>query len=142
MPRSPHQRPRIPAPDWVDSRALIEAPPGVYLILRPAPGDETPWEFPGGRNRPEESPEAALRRICREQVGADLEIVIGQPPFEYQYDAQRVWFRYYLCGIRAGEPQPRGCAEIRQVALGQMVEYHFEPAAQQVVNWLLAGRTQ
>ena len=142
MARQSRHKPSSPRPDRVESRAVIELARGAHLIIRPTPGDETPWEFPGGANRPEESPEAALRRVCRDQLGIDLEISLGQPPFEYEYADQRVWFRYYMCRMSAGEPRAIGCAEVRQVAPAQLREYVFEPAAQQVANWLLEGLGQ
>lgn len=141
MARQSRPNPSVPRPDRVEARAIIESSRGQHIIIRTTPGDESRWEFPGGALRPEESPEAALRRTCRAQLGIDLEIVLGQPPFEYEYADERVWFRYYMCRVATGEPSALGCAEVREIAPAQLREYEFEAAAQQVADWLLAGNT-
>lgn len=133
----PHQK------RWIDTRAVIERRRGEYLIVRPRGGPtRPPWEFPGGPLRERESPEAALRRHCGELLGVRLEIHLGQPPFVFDYGSHSVTYRYFFCGC-LGRPAALGCAEVRWVLGGQLREYLFEPASQQVVDWLLeenAGR--
>ncbi|MBK8914200.1 MAG: NUDIX domain-containing protein [Phycisphaerales bacterium] len=139
MPRQSQPSRTPPVPDRVDSRALIETEPEHLLIVRTSPGPDVPWEFPGGRNRPEESPEAALRRICLAQLDADLDISVGQPPFDHDYADGPVRFRYYLCRLSRGRAKAVGCAEVRAVHVRQLRDYVFEDAAAKVVEWLLAA---
>jgi len=122
---------------WVDSRALIQRAGREYLIIKTQSGDEQPWEFPGGRIRSNEVPEAGLRRICREQIGIELDISIGQPPFVHRFGTHSVTYRYHICGIRGGEAEDIGCAELRWVLPEQLREYIFDVPTQQVVDWLL-----
>ncbi len=121
---------------WTESHALIERPAGTYLIARPRDGDDTPWEFPGGRVETSESPEGGLRRVVRDRLGVELELLIGQPPFVYNFGSHSITYRYYLCALRS-RPEPLGYAELRWVKLGQLRDYIFDPATQQVVDWLL-----
>jgi len=97
------------------------------------------WEFPAGRVQPGESPEAALRRIAESKLGVKLAIEIGQPPFVQQRSRQIITFRYFLCHITAGQARPIRYTEVRWVEPGQLCEYHFEPAARQVAEWLARG---
>lgn len=123
--------------EWTDARAVIERRHGEYLIVRPrSDRGEQPWEFPGGRLLPRESPEAAARRICGDMLGTRLEIHLGQPPFVYNYGTHSVTYRYFFCGA-IGRPEPAGCAELRWVIAGQLRDYVFEPASQQVADWLV-----
>lgn len=127
--------------DWVEARALLQRAGREYLIVRP-PSEEqaledTPWEFPGGRLQPKEPPEAGLRRACRETLGVELEIHVGQPPFVHNFGEHIVTYRYYVCGLRGGAPAPRGAWAARWVLPIQLREYVFDDAAQQVVDWLL-----
>jgi mutator protein MutT len=122
---------------WTDSRALIVRGRRHFLIVRATADPEGGWEFPGGRIEARESPEAGLRRLVRAQLGVELELVVGQPPFEYSFGTHSVVYRYYLCGLLQGEPRPLGCAEVRWVLAGQLREYVFEQPAQQVVQWLI-----
>ncbi|HUU95106.1 MAG TPA: NUDIX domain-containing protein [Phycisphaerae bacterium] len=122
---------------WVEARALIQRAGREYLIIKPHAGDEQPWEFPGGRIRSSEPPEAALRHLCRALLGIDIHIALGQPPFDYSFGTHRVRYRYYLCGVRRREAAPPGCAEARWVLMEQLREYVFDAPTQQVVDWLL-----
>lgn len=122
---------------WVESRALLENARHEYLILRRGPADESHWDFPGDRVQGRESPEAALRRALREELGVEVTLSLGQPPFAYNYGDHSITYRYYVCATERGEPQSAASTELRWIPTGQLREYVFEPAAQQVVQWLL-----
>ncbi len=94
------------------------------------------WEFPAGRVRAGESPEAALRRVAVAKLGIQIEIDVGQPPFVHERDKQILTFRYFFAHVAAGQARPIRYAEVRWVATGQLCEYDFEPAAKQVADWL------
>ncbi|MGE0479862.1 MAG: NUDIX domain-containing protein [Phycisphaerae bacterium] len=120
---------------WTEARALLERG-RERLIVRTA-GEAATWAFPGGRLMPRESPETALRRICREALGVEIELLLGQPPFEHQFGDHRVIYRYYECRVRAGEARPPPGGELRWVLTEQLREYDFDAAAHAVVSWLL-----
>jgi len=122
---------------WVEARALIQRAGREYLIIKTHAGDEQPWEFPGGRIRRNEPPEAGLRRLCRALLGIEINIVLGQPPFDYSFGTHRVRYRYYICGVRRHEAAPAACGEARWVLMEQLREYVFDAPTQQVVDWLL-----
>lgn len=122
---------------WIDARAVLERNSGEHLILRPSSDASEPhWEFPGGALKANESPESALRRACEALLGVGVDIRVGQPPFVFHYGSHAVTYRYYF-GSCVGAPAALGCREIRWVLAGQMRDYVFEPASQQVVDWLL-----
>jgi len=54
--------------------AVIERSDRRLLIGQRRKGDTSPlkWEFPGGKVREGESPEVALARNCRRELGATL----------------------------------------------------------------------
>jgi mutator protein MutT len=124
--------------EWTESRVVLQNDRKETLIIRPtgAP-EELPWEFPGGRLEGRESPEAALRRICNDQLGIELEFVQGQPPFVYNFGTHSVTYRYYFCRVAKGKMRARGAGELRWVRSGQLREYVFDAPTQQVVDWLL-----
>lgn len=126
------------AAGWIESRALLERPGRELLILKlHAARDDCPWEFPGGRLENRESPEAALRRLLRDTLGIDLELLQGQPPFIHNFGTYSVTYRYYMCGVARGTIRPAAGSETRWVKVGQLREYDFDAPTQQVVDWLL-----
>ena len=60
------------------------------------------WEFPGGKTEPGESPEAALVRELREELGADVVIEPLLEKVEHVYSDLRVEVRFYPCTLKAG----------------------------------------
>jgi len=124
--------------EWTEARAIFENAAGETLIVRASgEADATPWEFPGGKLQGQESPETALRRLCRDLLGVAVEFVRGQPPFVHNFGTHTVTYRYYHCRVAKGQPQPRGVAELRWIRPGQLREYVFDRPTQQVVDWLL-----
>ena len=126
-------------PAWIESRALTQNSRREYLIIRTVPGEDQPWEFPGGRVQQNESPEAAMRRLCRTLIGAEVELQQGQPPFVHNFGTHSITFRYFIVGIAREEVAPPTAAEMRWVQLGQLRDYVFDTPTQQVVDWLLSA---
>ncbi len=128
-------------PCHVETRALIRNARRELAIIRPAPGqaalDDGAWQFPGGRAEPGESPEAALRRKCRDQLAVELDLHVGHPPFRYNAGTRTLMFRYYVAVLAHGEATPRGCTELRWALPQQLREYHFDVPTQQVIDWIL-----
>ena len=123
----------------IESRALIQNSRREYLIIRTVVGDDQPWEFPGGRVQQNESPEAAMRRLCRALIGADVELQQGQPPFVYNFGTHSITFRYFIVCLAREEIASPTAAELRSVQLGQLRDYVFDAPTQQVVDWLLSA---
>lgn len=120
---------------WTESRALVQNSKGEMLIAR-TPGDETPWEFPGGRIDEGESPEHGVRRLCTHLLAADVEVLQGYPPFVHNFGSHSVTYRYMLCATVRGTPKTGQYAELRWVQTQQLRDYVFDAPTQQVVDWL------
>lgn len=94
------------------------------------------WTFPGGPVERGEAPEAALRRAMESLLGLAVDVRTGQPPFDLMWDGVLLRWRYFFCQS-ASEIRNSHFEELRWVLPGSLREYEFEPAAQQVVDWLL-----
>jgi len=118
---------------------IIERHDNDILIVRPVTADDQArvWQFPRGLAAAEESAEAAMCRIAREQLGVDVEIIVGQPPLVQPIDGKEVEARYFFCGILDGEPCLQGYAELRWIPKSHLREYDFDRPSAEVVKWLL-----
>ena len=125
--------------DEASAAGVIERVDNHVLIALSLPGgsDAQRWCFPRGRVERGESPEAAMRRIARDDLGLEVEIVIGQPPLPVRIDGEDVEFRYFICGVTMDEVRSSRYPSLRWVLRGRLREYDFDEASKPVVTWLL-----
>ena len=90
--------------------ALVDHDGRVLVAQRP-PGKAMAglWEFPGGKVAVGETPEAALIRELREELGIDTEASCLAPLTfaSHRYDAFHLLMPLYVCRIWRGQPAAR-----------------------------------
>ncbi|MGE0769487.1 MAG: 8-oxo-dGTP diphosphatase MutT [Hyphomicrobiaceae bacterium] len=111
--------------------ALVDADGRVLLARRP---EGRPlaglWEFPGGKVEPGETPEAALIRELREELGIEINPKC-LAPFTFAshtYEAFHLLMPLYLCRKWGGEVQPREGQQIAWVRAVRLGDYEMPPA--------------
>lgn len=87
---------------------LIEDGGGRVLACRRPEGKHLGglWEFPGGKVEPGESPETALVRELREELGIETEVAGALTPVVWDYGRGPIRLIPFFCRIASGEPQP------------------------------------
>jgi len=111
--------------------ALIDADGRILLAKRPAhkpmPGL---WEFPGGKLEPGETPEAALIREMREELGIEVEAKCLAPLTfaSHAYEASHLLMPLYICRTWTGEPEPREGQILAWVHGRDLRNYPMPPA--------------
>jgi 8-oxo-dGTP diphosphatase len=88
--------------------AVIEDDSGRVLVAqRPARKHlALKWEFPGGKVDPGETPEAALLREIREELGCDLVLTRALPRFTHDYGPVVVAMIPFAARLAPGSPAP------------------------------------
>ena len=119
--------------------AVIERGGRVLLARRPAGKPlALKWEFPGGKVDPGETPEAALVRELREELGCAIEIVRPLPRFIHTYDQTTIGMIPFICRLAADspEPHPHEHVAIAWAQPGELKNYDLAAADLPVVGEL------
>lgn len=111
--------------------ALIDADNRVLISQRPE-GKQLAglWEFPGGKLDPGETPEQALVRECREELGIEVcETCISPLTFaSHAYDDFHLLMPLYICRNWEGEISPQEGQQIAWVRANRLQHYPMPPA--------------
>ena len=87
--------------------ALIERAGCVLLARRPAHKHlALKWEFPGGKVDGGETPEAALIREIKEELGCDIVLGRALCRFTHVYDRTTIKMIPFVCHLAPGSPEP------------------------------------
>ena len=78
------------------------------------------WEFPGGKLKPGESLESALRREVEEEAGIRVRTAVLLHVEEYAYPGREVLLHFFLCLDPEGSPQGEEGQEVRWVTLAEL----------------------
>jgi 8-oxo-dGTP diphosphatase len=119
--------------------ALVDADGRVLLARRPE-GKKMAglWEFPGGKLDPGETPEAALIRELREEIGIDVAAAC-LAPFAFAshaYEHFHLLMPLYLCRRWKGTPKPRENQTLAWVRAQKLGEYEMPPADKPLIPLL------
>lgn len=119
--------------------ALVDAD-GRVLIARRPPGKSMAglWEFPGGKVHDGETPEAALVRELKEELGIDTAGTC-LAPFTFashRYEDFHLLMPLYVCRTWRGTPTPQEGQELAWVRPVRLADYPMPPADRPLVAML------
>lgn len=123
----------------VAAAALVDVDGRVLLARRP-PGRPMAglWEFPGGKVRNGETPEAALVRELREELGIGV-TESGLVPFTFSshaYDGFHLLMPLYVCRAWEGLVTAREDQELEWARTRDMADFPMPPANAPLVAML------
>jgi 8-oxo-dGTP diphosphatase len=119
--------------------ALVDTDGRVLLAERPAGKPMAGlWEFPGGKVREGETPEAALIRELKEELGIDV-TASCLAPFTFAshaYDDFHLLMPLYVCRRWQGMVTPHEGQRLAWVRPPRLAEYSMPPADKPLVAML------
>ncbi len=123
----------------VAAAALIDDDNRVLIAKRPEGNSMAGlWEFPGGKVEPGETPEDALFRELKEELGIEL-CRTCLAPFNFashDYETFHLLMPLYICKVWDGEISPREGQTIEWVRAMHLSRYPMPPADEPLIPWL------
>ncbi|OLC93288.1 MAG: hypothetical protein DMG35_19975 [Acidobacteria bacterium] len=124
--------------------AVIERGDRRLLIGQRQRTDSSPlkWEFPGGKVEEGETPEAALTRELKEELGATLRkwVPIGRVLHKYAQTPEELEILFFAAAISEDELSPRSFEKIAWVLPKELGDYDFLAANVGLVANLATGK--
>jgi 8-oxo-dGTP diphosphatase len=124
--------------------AVIERSDRRMLIGQRRKNDTSPlkWEFPGGKVCDGESPEVALARELREELGVTLvrSVEIGRVRHHYAGTPDELEIRFFAAAIAESDLAPHTFEKIAWVLPKELGEYDFLAANRELIAQLATGR--
>ena len=124
--------------------AVIERSDRRLLIGQRRKNDSSPlkWEFPGGKLEPGESPEAALGRELREELGARLLHAAEIARVQHNYAAanETLEIIFFAASISDEDLAPRVFEQTAWVLPRELANYDFLAANAQLIALLATGK--
>jgi 8-oxo-dGTP diphosphatase len=119
--------------------ALVDVDGRVLLARRPE-GKKMAglWEFPGGKLHPGETPEVALIRELKEELGIDVTAAC-LAPFAFAshaYEGFHLLMPLFVCRRWRGTPVPRENQTLAWVRAARLSEYDMPPADKPLIPLL------
>lgn len=119
--------------------ALVDLEGRILLARRPE-GKKMAglWEFPGGKLNPGETPEAALIRELKEELGIDVTAAC-LAPFAFashEYDNFHLLMPLFLCRRWKGTPTGRENQTLAWVRAQRLADYEMPPADKPLIPLL------
>jgi len=119
--------------------ALVDADGRVLIARRPEGKTMAGlWEFPGGKLQAGETPEAALVRELREELGIDTRGSCLAPVAfaSHAYEDFHLIMPLYVCRVWQGAVTAREGQELAWVRPARLADYPMPPADQPLVAML------
>jgi 8-oxo-dGTP diphosphatase len=111
--------------------ALVDVDGRVLIAQRPeGKAMAGLWEFPGGKVEPGETPEAALIRELREELGIDTWASCLAPLSfaSHPYPGFHLLMPLFACRKWDGVPHPREHRALKWIAVRDLTAYPMPPA--------------
>ena len=124
--------------------AVIERNDRRLLIGQRRKNDTSPlkWEFPGGKVNHGETPEEALARELREELGVALvkSVELGRVRHQYAETPEELEIRFFAAAIAELEIAPLTFEKTAWVLPKELGDYDFLAANRELIAQLATGR--
>lgn len=100
------------------------------------------WEFPGGKQKKEESIENTVQRELKEELGVEVNVNDKFMQLKHAYSHFKITLHAYWCTIESGTPAPNSSNGLKWVSLEEIAEYPFPKANKVLIEKLQENGNQ
>ena len=94
------------------------------------------WEFPGGKQEPEEVITDTIARELREELAIEVAVDQELITVDHAYSHKKLRFIVHLCRWVSGEPQPLASQQVLWVKPEELGKYPFPAANARIIEAL------
>tara|TARA_B100000315_G_scaffold121803_1_gene111646 strand:+ start:742 stop:1821 length:1080 start_codon:yes stop_codon:yes gene_type:complete len=110
----------------------------VYIQKRPPQGLFAGlWEFPGGKVEQGESPEKALHRELKEELGEKVRIISNGKAIRHNYTRFKVLLHPFICSARKRFSPGSRKGKFRWISREELKNYAFPAANRKIIRTLM-----
>ena len=112
---------------------------GSMLIARRPQGYHLAglWEFPGGKQEPDETLEECLEREIREELDIEVKADRLFRTVVHEYEKKIVSLHVFECIFLGGDPKGLDGQEVKWIMPSELRDYEFPPPDQEVIELLM-----
>jgi A/G-specific adenine glycosylase len=122
----PLKPPKKALPHFDVTAAVIRKNDKILIAQRPLDGMLGGlWEFPGGKQEPDETLAECLRREIKEELALDIEVGTLITSVKHSYTHFKITLHAFECRLLNGRPQAVGVADWRWATLAEMDTFAF-----------------
>lgn len=131
----PIKRKKAPTPHYDVTAGLIRNPTGQLLITK-RPDNKLLgglWEFPGGKQEPDESLPDCLARELKEELAIDVSVGEFFIQVRHAYTHFKITLHVFECTYDGVAPTCIDCADFKWVTEAELDDFAFSAADRQVI---------
>lgn len=94
------------------------------------------WEFPGGSMEDNETPEDAVKREIKEELGIDIEIISFINTFEDIKGEIKIIVYLFDCRIQKGIPREKECKSLKLINISEIDSFNLAPLDKKIAAYM------
>jgi len=116
---------------WKDGKVFIQQRPAEGLL-------GGLWEFPGGKQEPDETIEETVLREIREELALTVDLGAPIAIVKHAYTHFKITLHAFHCTYKEGAPEPKACEAWKWVAPDELSTFAFPKANKTVLEKVVA----
>ncbi|MDZ7715868.1 MAG: A/G-specific adenine glycosylase [Balneolaceae bacterium] len=134
----PYKSPTKKRPHHQIGVGIIKRDEQVLIALRP---DDAMlgglWEFPGGKQKKDESIEKTVVRELKEELGVNVTIFKPFMKLNHAYSHFKITLHAYICKLENGKPTPKSSQQVKWISIDELENYPFPKANRKLTEKLM-----